>query len=484
MQIKCVRSEGPDEPDPPAPCNGCKSIGLECTYLHVYKRPGRPNSWMTGQAGANKRKAWEEAGGVGEGKEGPPAVRRKKAVAAGMTSNGAAGKKEGKGAAGSGRRPSTVNAVSSGNGHSGSGHFVTPGDTKPVISNGGPNNGNLHSTYRPAMNGGGDYNNMLNIGSNESNGFPTTPDMWNAASNSPARRPSHGHSYSSHSHGHATVQPGDAGYNGSTLAPNGMGMPSGAMNGRYDAFAGAPYHGGMRHSIVGPSVGNIIHSGLGGIGIGLPAGSSNGFAGHPAAGVSPQDTTVDGLGINLVGAGGNATLVGNDPTSTSTGYHYSPQYRAGSASIHGQYPIPSGNISNHGLPVASEHSGFSPSSTNMAVNGHTGPPNTVHFQETSTGPQTTQNSSEANPRGRHGSMHGMRSSIPPSRLLHESLQTMPQIEDVTSWSTVSFFISLYLRHLHALVSTSSACEQSSEADMTASRSHRLRSFISPTLRSV
>jgi hypothetical protein len=45
------------------------------------------------------------------------------------------------------------------------------------------------------------------------------------------------------------------------------------------------------------------------------------------------------------------------------------------------------------------------------------------------------------------------SSIPPMKLLQDSLNTMPQIEDVTSWSTVSFFISLYLRHLHALVST-------------------------------
>lgn len=185
---------------------------------------------------------------------------------------------------------------------------------------------------------------------------------------------------------------------------------------------------------VGPAVGNIIN----GVGIGMPggSGSNNGFV-HPSTGISPNGS---GNALDMHMLSNNGAMLNGDSGS----------YRSNSISGN-QFALPPGAISSttQQVHLPSEHSGFSPSLSpgNMMANNNMAPPN-PHHQDP---PHITTTGSDSTSRGRQDSLHGYRSSIPPAKLLQDSLHTMPQIEDVTSWSTVSFFISLYLRHLHALV---------------------------------
>ena len=369
---------------------------------------------MTGQ-GQSKRKTWDEDKPKEEGNAGR---RRSTAGKPSEKTNGRPQSKD-QGSTGS-------NAVNNSNAPAPSVHFAFP-DDKPIDSKHGLlSNGNNHmhtDGYRQQQHVNTDY--MMNLSQTGEPNFHTgSPDLWNNVSGSPGRR---------HQHPDLTYS--------NTLTSTGLSVPGVGMGGRlanFDNYGNNHPSQSYARQTVGPAVGNIIH----GVGIGMPggSGSNHGFA-HPPTGLSPNGS---GNALDVHALGTNGTILSGGETGS---------YRSNSMSGN-QFALPPGAISSstHQVHLPSEHSGFSPSLSpgNMMANNQIAQPNS-HYQEP---PQIHTIGSDSTSRGRQDSLHGHRSSIPPAKLLQESLHTMPQIEDVTSWSTVSFFISLYLRHLHALVSRS------------------------------
>lgn len=368
---------------------------------------------MTGQ-GSNKRKAWDED----KPKEEGGSTKRR------SSTTGKATKETSGRGQGSGQAP--LPTSSSATNHSAplpSVHFAFP-DDKPMEDNkagvSGHMNNHLHNNgYRPQQHVNNDY--IMNMSHTGEPTFGTTsPDLWASGSGSPGR---------GHRHPELT-------YSG-TLNSTGLSVPGVGMGGRmqsFDNYGNSQPSQSYARQTVGPAVGNIIN----GVGIGMPggSGSNNGFV-HPSTGISPNGS---GNALDMHMLSSNGAMLNGDSGS----------YRSNSISGN-QFVLPPGAISSttQQVHLPSEHSGFSPSLSpgNMMANNNMAPPNS-HHQEP---PHITTTGSDSTSRGRQDSLHGYRSSIPPAKLLQDSLHTMPQIEDVTSWSTVSFFISLYLRHLHALV---------------------------------
>lgn len=392
---------------------------------------------MTGQGGS-KRKALDDDRPK---EEGGDATRRKSV--SGKVGKDANGRSHGKG-------QSNVNIGH--NAQAPSVHFSLP-DDKPSHDGRHIMNGNTHLYGNEHR---GDY--MMNLShTGESNFHSGSPDLWNSASASPGHRQSHT----------------DMTYS-NTLNPTGLSVPGVGLGGRmqsFDDYGGNHVSQSYARQTVAPAVGNIIH----GVGIGMPggSGSSNGFV-HPANRLSPNGSG-NALDVHVMGT--NGAMLSGDTTGS---------YRSNSMSGT-QFGIPPGVISASTQPVhlPSEHSGFSPSlspgsmGANMLANSHNMAPPVPNYQDP---PHNHATGSDSTSRGRQDSVRGQQSSIPPAKLLQDSLHTMPQIEDVTSWSTVSFFISLYLRHLHALVRRTVAifCFLNLASDHVTSP-HRHLSSINPTL---